>query len=774
MRDMLKLTFESDWYMGSGAGIPGSVDRQVTRDADGLPYVPGKTITGLLRDAAEWIADTKDALGVKPSSGEQSWRDVLLSLFGEQPESHGENAKEGAKAAAVGIGSAKLSSGLRQALRKREHLKPFLFIVRPGVTIDPQTGTSLKDHLFSTEKARQGCELYATLKFNRSLSGDEKVLLDDAVKSVRRIGGNRRRGAGKCRLEVTERGGGANGMPNRQTPNLPGKVEDDFSVTLNFRLTTRQPVVVNRVTLGNVVETETIIPGNLLLPYFANDLFHSFDREKMRLAILNGDFSVGDFLPAFGECPSYPIPLSFGSKKSDDNMMMNRLLRHGGEREQIKDLRSGFVTVHLNEKEIRYRSPGYVKTLRAHNTVEDDSQRPTAKVGGFFFYEAIKEEQRFSGTVKIKGSLWNELSDEVKTRLKAGETNIGRSRKDEYGQVSLEFLSSANPTEDTLPLIDAKKGKYLVVYLLSDILIRGEFQEYSTRLDDLRLTLENALGLKLSDVPEEDWHERISPLGGERGHCVRVGRRESWHTRWTLPRPSLVYFQAGSVLLYKVENPDAWDEKTIRGAMNRGIGDRGAEGYGRFWINPPFLCDRDFSVVISVVKPNESKVIEPDDAEDLADVDKKFLARLTTEYHKKRFTQAARRYVYSVLDQLHQQSKTLPTASQFGGLREIAAFIRYEGNDLKLLQDWVRPIDRKTGEAITKKNWDEKWLRWIECWIEDPEDLWKTVTGDNFPQYEGLDMEKMKIFALCTFIDILCEGVFDAKQEERHKEEETV
>ena len=64
-RRRLKLTFESDWHIGTGAGIPGSVDRQVLRDGDGLPYVPGKTLTGILRDAAEWVADTRGGGGIK-------------------------------------------------------------------------------------------------------------------------------------------------------------------------------------------------------------------------------------------------------------------------------------------------------------------------------------------------------------------------------------------------------------------------------------------------------------------------------------------------------------------------------------------------------------------------------------------------------------------------------------------------------------------------------------------------------------------------------------
>ena len=100
-RNYLHLRFDSDWHVGSGVGIPGSVDRQVLRDEEGFPYVPGKTLTGILRDAAEWIADVRDA-----EKKGNKWKNALIGLFGEQPESHGGTSGSFASGAAVGIGSA--------------------------------------------------------------------------------------------------------------------------------------------------------------------------------------------------------------------------------------------------------------------------------------------------------------------------------------------------------------------------------------------------------------------------------------------------------------------------------------------------------------------------------------------------------------------------------------------------------------------------------------------------------------------------------------------
>ncbi len=67
-----RLTFTSDWHIGVGAGRAGSLDRLVVRDADGLPCVPAKTLTGLWRDGCEQVAE---ALG-------DPWPAWVEALFG--------------------------------------------------------------------------------------------------------------------------------------------------------------------------------------------------------------------------------------------------------------------------------------------------------------------------------------------------------------------------------------------------------------------------------------------------------------------------------------------------------------------------------------------------------------------------------------------------------------------------------------------------------------------------------------------------------------------
>lgn len=48
---VLRIDFHGFWHCGTGRGASAAIDAVVTRDHLGLPYVPGRTIRGVLRDA---------------------------------------------------------------------------------------------------------------------------------------------------------------------------------------------------------------------------------------------------------------------------------------------------------------------------------------------------------------------------------------------------------------------------------------------------------------------------------------------------------------------------------------------------------------------------------------------------------------------------------------------------------------------------------------------------------------------------------------------------
>lgn len=787
----LCLRFDSDWHVGSGAGIPGNVDRQVLRDEEGFPYVPGKTLTGILRDAAEWIADVRDT-----AEKGNKWKNALIGLFGEQPESYGGTRGGFASGAALGIGSATLSRALRnyvQELREASgpDLRPALFTVRPGVKIDRATGRALEDHLYSTERVR-GCTLYAPVKYLRGpLSGDEEKLLEDAVKAVRRLGGKRRRGGGRCRLDwcdVPDQGGSR----NEPKPSWP---EAGSFVELDFRLTTLQPVVINKVTLGNVVRSELTIPGVSLLPWFTREALAPLGEDMLRSAVLDGNFSVGNFLPEVEGGCSLPVPLCLAREKEGKGMLNRLVSQPEQEGVQMKDLRTGYIRA--KGKKIQYLPADSRRLLRTHNTVEDASQRPTEGVGGLFTYEAIRPGQTFRGTVRMSGEFWEKVREksDILQKFASSELSIGQSRKDEYGAVSLQYVpSDASAPEGRLwspRLLEAEGKSYLVVYLISDLLIRGEFQSYSLRLEDLKGALSKVLQVELSDVPDSAWTNvegrsfLQSPLGGTSGHCVRVGRRESWQTRWTLPRPSLSYFQAGSVLLFQVKNPEVWSEAHARALVESGLGDRRAEGYGRTLLNPPFLCGEGGGVEkLETSKETEQK--EPPLAPDLPQrpEDRALVLSLAETLFREQFRQTARREAYELVKTREKKGRdpvfaghpqmtwsSAPNVSQFGILREFAALIGDvpKRSSVESIRDWLKLIPQSP-RGDEKGSWEDSWREWVRGLVDDPEKVWSLSEAFEavkerfrgvFSEAEEVERERLTLLALAEFWDVFCEAVFD-------------
>lgn len=50
-----EITFHTDWHCGSGLAAGADVDALVVKDKNEMPFIPGKTIKGLIREAVEEI-----------------------------------------------------------------------------------------------------------------------------------------------------------------------------------------------------------------------------------------------------------------------------------------------------------------------------------------------------------------------------------------------------------------------------------------------------------------------------------------------------------------------------------------------------------------------------------------------------------------------------------------------------------------------------------------------------------------------------------------------
>jgi len=555
MNYTLTVTMNSDWHVGTGMGR-GELDSIVQRDQDNLPYIPGKTLTGILRDSCEQIA-----LGLDNGSASGIWHQWVNFIFGDQPALAKGAVEKTPQPALIAIDSAYLHDDLRKALKGKPQLQAAIAFMKPGVAINPETGTAKADFLRFEEVVRLGAKLTAQVEITLpdSLNQTEREviagLLASGVKLTERLGGKRRRGNGLCQFELSGHGkqqiewlkdnydsDSVKTIPDYKpskltsTENNPEQAPPWHSLPITIK--TLSPLVLPSRTVGNVVECLDYIPGRYLLGHIHKTLGNYFDVSQAiaagQLVITNGTIDIdgqgGRATPfcLFGE------KLNGGLGKGQG--VYNRFQETEPE-QQLKGERGGYIG-NFDEKHL----PKLDKVkfqLFTHNTIDDPVQRPTEEVGGVYSYQAIPAKETFRAELRLPDSLVKHLNrqDSNWRQKLGGKTRIGQSKKDQYGKIQ---ITTGNLTTADKPKVNPQT---LSVWLLSDLLLKGDRLNASANLDDLKKYLERALDVILEERPDSDLMSV----------ALRSRRTESWQTRWGLPRPSLLGWQAGSCLVYNIQ-----------------------------------------------------------------------------------------------------------------------------------------------------------------------------------------------------------------------------
>lgn len=184
-----KIKFHSEWHCGSGLTSGSDLDALVIKDKDGFPFIPGKTLKGLLKEAAVEMIELK---GNRPEES-----GLIKELFGYFDEKNIDNSKIHTTGTAF-FSNAVLSDRLRNEAKKAG-LIDFFFRNITSTAIG-EKGIADKGSLRRMETVIP-CELVATI------SGlDEKYEEDlkKCLKFIKRLGQNRHRGLGRCTFEFVE------------------------------------------------------------------------------------------------------------------------------------------------------------------------------------------------------------------------------------------------------------------------------------------------------------------------------------------------------------------------------------------------------------------------------------------------------------------------------------------------------------------------------------------------------------------------------------------
>lgn len=591
----LTLTFDRDWHLGTGQGIPGLKDKLVSRDADDLPQVPAKSLFGIWRDAAQRLAWALD-------EGQPGrWHGWVAALFGE--ELGGGAPGRPLRPASLTLTAAQLDlPALRQPGTPRL-LKEALVFTKPGVRVDPDSGRARPGHLRFIEMATGGLTLRARAGFDGA--GWDPVqhqaawaFLAGALALVEAVGAGRRRGQGFCTLKLEGWDGAKAAAALRATQATAKRRTEAAPKPLpgvpvaagerRQRVTVRllAPLVVADQVRGNVVLTRRHLPGSLLLAALFPRLVARLGEAGARTAIAANRLRVLQATPAVTDdaCAprrGEPGPLVLWAVKEGGGLdragtTLNLATQEPDGNRQYKAARNLFLAP---ADQPAARLPDFLRAddvptiLTTHNTIDDERQRPVSQeeggVGpGVYSYGAIAAAGPFIGEIRFAHGVPALDAARFQARL-------GRSRKD-HGLVEIT-IGDPEPLPGAAPPV----GTELWVRLLSDTIPLGEALGPAATVDALRLDLQRTLGVTLARLP----------AARRATEAVRIVRVESWQTRWSLPRPTLAALGAGSVIGFTVAaNPDpAGLPARLAEVQARGLGDRCAEGFGDLRFQDPLV-----------------------------------------------------------------------------------------------------------------------------------------------------------------------------------------
>jgi CRISPR/Cas system CSM-associated protein Csm3 (group 7 of RAMP superfamily) len=187
----LKFDLHTDWHIGDGKNAGAYADALTLKDAKGLPYLPGKSVKGLLREAFTLASENN---WLNPNTVEL--------LFGCEGDSG--IAQQGL----IEVTSAELHPSEYAFITQHPQAKSKLYRTIASTSIDHTTGVAKDGSLRSTE-VTVPMSLYSKVTFRDCSSTDAReaieklgALIGDVCTLIFGIGAKRHRGFGNVTVSL--------------------------------------------------------------------------------------------------------------------------------------------------------------------------------------------------------------------------------------------------------------------------------------------------------------------------------------------------------------------------------------------------------------------------------------------------------------------------------------------------------------------------------------------------------------------------------------------
>jgi len=185
----LVLKMNGYWMVRSGKGGGMEVDSRIDRDSDGLPYIPGKMIKGLIKDVC-----------IRLKVAGNSKYNFVNDVFGYSGNTDG-LARTSTESGKIFISDARLPENLRKVLNTDDYMDAKSALTRNiySTAIDEESGTV-------KEKSLRGSEVSVPMELMAEIECDCSPEEMDAIelattKLIYSIGAHKSRGFGEVEFK---------------------------------------------------------------------------------------------------------------------------------------------------------------------------------------------------------------------------------------------------------------------------------------------------------------------------------------------------------------------------------------------------------------------------------------------------------------------------------------------------------------------------------------------------------------------------------------------
>lgn len=409
-----QIEFFSYWHCGSGMAAGAGVDALVVKDGDGLPFVPGKTVKGLVRQAYEELFGRNDLL-----FGNESGNVRAQTFFSDTV----------------------LEEARKDILSRNWQRSLFRSI--SSTAID-ENGIA-DPHSLRKTQVTVPCTLTGRVLH---VPDGEVEKVEKAMRLVKQLGYHRSRGLGRCQFSVT----GTVPSPADESAQVDG--------TLRFQVTLLTNVILNsEVTGTDPNKTLDFIPGNVFLGIAATD-YASFG-DRALTVFHSGKVRFSDAHPLSGGARTLRVPaslyypkLSSPSRETCHHHLLSGALPESWKDTQPKQCRSGFYDL-LENPAPRASTPTAFAVKSAY-----DRDKRRSKDEQLFQYESLEKGQVFAFSIDTDPDVGPDVKALLRKAL-VGERHVGRSRSAQYGLVRIEEMAEPFREPVSRP-VSSTPGRHLV------------------------------------------------------------------------------------------------------------------------------------------------------------------------------------------------------------------------------------------------------------------------------------------------------------------------